>query len=70
MQALSVSGRSRLSVTCRKAEGEMRQSRIGAKPVPLPKGVTVSMEGRILKVKVRAWHAPDVTAVFGIISST
>jgi hypothetical protein len=30
-----------------------RESRIGAKPVPVPKGVTVTIDGTTLKVKVR-----------------
>jgi hypothetical protein len=29
-----------------------RESRIGGKPIPIPKGVTISVDGTTLKVKV------------------
>jgi large subunit ribosomal protein L6 len=31
--------------------GDWRLSRIGKKPVEIPKGVTISLEGRLIKVK-------------------
>jgi hypothetical protein len=52
MQAFTASSRSRLRVECRKETGELRMSRIGAKPVPLPKGVTITIEDKLVKVKV------------------
>jgi hypothetical protein len=31
-----------------------RESRIGSKPIPVPKGVTVTIDGQVVKVKVRS----------------
>lgn len=51
--AFSSGARSRLNTVSVRA----KESRIGSKPIPVPKGVTVDLKGSLLKVKVgrRAW---------------
>jgi hypothetical protein len=47
--------RSRLQVACAAAppaKGELRKSRIGAKPIAVPKGVDIAIDGKLVKVKV------------------
>jgi hypothetical protein len=45
-QRVQPASRTSLNVVC-------KESRIGMKPVPIPKGVTIDLKGQNLKVKVR-----------------
>jgi hypothetical protein len=49
--------RTALNVVC-------KESRIGSKPIPVPKGVTVDLKGSHLKVKVRGRAATHIVCVW------
>jgi hypothetical protein len=45
----------RCSFSRRALNVNAKESRIGIRPIPVPKGVTISIDGNVVKAKVSAW---------------
>ena len=55
--ALPLSGRQGVRVARKGLSVFARESRIGSKPIPVPKGVTVTIDGQLVRVKVGSRRA-------------
>lgn len=68
-RAFSASAQAKRGVVVRVAPARMqvyaRESRIGSKPITVPKGVTVTISGQTLKVKVRLVTQASTAATQG-----